>query len=235
MCRLQDFQAFSAVMVLVVGHLTSPDRTESLTEERDWEIVHDMELLLRHTASLLNCKVSSQAARTLEVLKAARHGGYVADEDYMVTIPYFGKLRINQDVVTGSSKLGPASRDDRNATPKASLEFHQDSQTPAVGMDRVDASNIGILNSPSNRPLRAAESMNLTGLDEGAMVEFFNSIEFSTTEFSQDLPLKVDYAKELCADWTDPNLLDAEYNFDWTENFLSETRLHPCATDSAAQ
>lgn len=203
LCRLQDFQAFSAVMVLIVGHLTSPDRSDTLTKERDWELARTMELALRHTANVLNCKVSSQAARTLEVLKAARHGGYIADEDYLVTIPYFGKLRINRDAVTGSSSL----------------------DLP-VGGDRVNVSNIGTLNSPNNRPLRAGNT-NSTGLDAAAMVEFFNSVEFSTTEFSQDLPLKVDYTTELCTDWADPNLLEAEYNFDWTENFLSETRLYP--------
>ncbi|OAA48183.1 Zn(2)-C6 fungal-type DNA-binding domain protein [Beauveria brongniartii RCEF 3172] len=48
------------------------------------------------TAAVMECTVAEQAVRTLDALDAARRGVYMADEDYDVVVPYFGRIRINR-------------------------------------------------------------------------------------------------------------------------------------------
>lgn len=103
LCELMDFQAFSAAMVLIIGHLISPARATPLTKEQDWALVGDVSLCLRRTVAIMDCVVATQAARILDLVNAARHGAYVADDDYAVAIPYFGRIRINKNTVSADN------------------------------------------------------------------------------------------------------------------------------------
>ncbi|CEJ80418.1 hypothetical protein VHEMI00600 [[Torrubiella] hemipterigena] len=106
LCQLMDFQAFSGAIVLVIGHLLCPERTDEGTRSSDWVLIEDVGLALRRTAITMDCPVATQAAQTLEVLNSARKGGYVSPEDYNVVIPYFGQVRINQKMATGYQDNG---------------------------------------------------------------------------------------------------------------------------------
>ncbi|CAL5870236.1 uncharacterized protein PFLUO_LOCUS4471 [Penicillium psychrofluorescens] len=106
LCELMDFQGFSGAMVLIVGHLISPARATTLAKEQDWTLVRDVSLCLRRTVAIMDCAVAAQAVRILDLIDAARHGAYVADEDYAVAIPYFGRIRINKKKVSAGNKNG---------------------------------------------------------------------------------------------------------------------------------
>lgn len=103
LCQLMDFSAFSCAMVLIIGHMICPDRAAHEAKESDWQLIETALLCLRKTAVALECPVALQAAQTLEVLNAARRGGYVSQEDYTVVIPYFGKVRINPHMATAEA------------------------------------------------------------------------------------------------------------------------------------
>ncbi|KAM0738552.1 hypothetical protein ACQRIT_006289 [Beauveria bassiana] len=111
LCQVMDFRAFSAALVLVLGHWIAPaagaaGRVMMEGEEEvggtdadadaDAERARDVALCLRQTAAVMECTVAEQAVRTLDALDAARRGVYMADEDYDVVVPYFGRIRINR-------------------------------------------------------------------------------------------------------------------------------------------
>lgn len=182
LCQLMDFQAVSAAIVLVVGHLTSPARTDDAVKEADWNLVWDISLSLRRTALVLHCRVAEQSAHILDLLSAARHGAYVGPEDYTVTIPYFGRVRINREVAAGG----------RNNNGSAALEMNSQQQQMGEWSD----------------------------VSSSVQMPFANSIEFSTSEFGQDLPMKFHFESELSGDWTDPSIFDVQY--DWRQTFTSD-------------
>ncbi|KAJ6113515.1 Fungal specific transcription factor [Penicillium sp. IBT 18751x] len=106
LCELMDFQAFSAAMVLIIGHLISPARATPLTKEQDWALVRDVSLCLRRTVAIMDCAVAAQSARILDIIDAARHGAYIADDDYAVDVPYFGRIRINKKTTSTENLNG---------------------------------------------------------------------------------------------------------------------------------
>ncbi|KAJ5330291.1 Fungal specific transcription factor [Penicillium atrosanguineum] len=105
-CELMDFQAFSAAMVVIIGHLISPTRATPLVKEQDWALVRDVSFCLRHTVAIMDCTVAAQAAHILDLVNAARHGAYIADDDYAVAIPYFGRMRINKKRISTENLKG---------------------------------------------------------------------------------------------------------------------------------
>ncbi|KAF3392759.1 putative transcription factor gsfR1 [Penicillium rolfsii] len=100
LCELIDFQAFSAAIVLIIGHMISPTRATPLAKEKDWALVRDVSLCLRRTVAMMDCVVAAQAAHVLGLVDAACHGAYIADDDYIVAIPYLGRIRINKNKVS---------------------------------------------------------------------------------------------------------------------------------------
>ena len=118
LCELMDFQAFSAAMVLIIGHLISPARATPLVKEQDWSLVRDVSLCLWRTVAIMDCAVASQAARIIDLVGAARHGAYIADDDYAVAIPYFGRIRINKKTISADNLNGS---DKSCSSPRLSL------------------------------------------------------------------------------------------------------------------
>lgn len=96
LCQVMDFRAFSAALVLVLGHWIAPGRSTPAAADADAVVVRDVALCLRQTATIMDCRVAEQAVRTLDALDAARRGVYMSDDDYDVVIPYFGRIRINK-------------------------------------------------------------------------------------------------------------------------------------------
>ncbi len=96
LCQVMDFRAFSAALVLVLGHLVAPAQSQLAAAEADAARVRDVALCLRQTAAMMDCRVAEQAVRTLDVLDAAQRGVYMAEDDYEVMVPYFGKIRVNK-------------------------------------------------------------------------------------------------------------------------------------------
>lgn len=164
LCQLMDFRAFSAALVLVIGHWVAPARSSAAAAEEDAALVRDVALCLRQTAAVLECRVAEQAVRALDVLDAARRGVYMSDDDYDVVIPYFGRIRINRDMVQPGQQQ--------------------------------------LLQKP-----------------EVAVSDYFNTIEFSTSDFLVDFPTDTgeSTAVELCCDWSELGL--GYCSADWGHTF----------------
>ncbi|KAM3508404.1 hypothetical protein MY10362_001207 [Beauveria mimosiformis] len=109
LCQMMDFRAFSAALVLVLGHWIAPaaaaagrrmmkhgEEVDGADADADAQRARDVAMCLRQTAAVMECTVAEQAVRTLDALDAARRGVYMADEDYDVVVPYFGRIRINR-------------------------------------------------------------------------------------------------------------------------------------------
>ncbi|KAJ5825316.1 Fungal specific transcription factor [Penicillium riverlandense] len=72
----------------------------AVTAYTDLKTWSGVSLCLRRTIAILDYTVAAQAARILDLVDAARHGADIADEDYAVAIPYFGRTRINKKTVS---------------------------------------------------------------------------------------------------------------------------------------
>ncbi|EHK26987.1 uncharacterized protein TRIVIDRAFT_140454 [Trichoderma virens Gv29-8] len=98
-CELMDFLTFSSAIALILGILSgagesSPSALTGYAEE--WQLVERLIGELRKTNSLLECTVAKQSAEVLETLVAASYGTYTVQDDFVLVVPYFGRLRISQ-------------------------------------------------------------------------------------------------------------------------------------------
>ncbi|KAF5644804.1 uncharacterized protein FTJAE_2674 [Fusarium tjaetaba] len=97
-CESLDFQAFSAGITLLIRllSLTSGKRSsDGNNVDQDWPLINALTMCLRRTASVMQCKVASQAAEVLDLLTQAARGTYTGPEKYNVVLPYFGRVTIS--------------------------------------------------------------------------------------------------------------------------------------------
>lgn len=97
-CKLMDFQAFTAAMVLVLNFLgvssSNPD-TEVKEADEDRKLVSTTASILQHASLGAGGGVATQAARALEMfLKSKDHGSIDCQATCKVAIPYFGTVII---------------------------------------------------------------------------------------------------------------------------------------------
>lgn len=118
LCQVMDFRAFSAALVLVLGHWIAPARSDAAAAEADAARVRDVALCLRQTAAVMDCRVAEQAVRTLDALDAARRGVYMSDDDYAVMVPYFGKIRINKAIFQPEQQQSQQPQKPQDAVPE---------------------------------------------------------------------------------------------------------------------
>lgn len=95
-CDFVDFMAFSGAAILAADLISKKSSRTAEEEERLWKLIMELASSMRDMASVLDCLVASQAAEVLENLHAARHGTYLGPENFEVTIPYFGRMRISR-------------------------------------------------------------------------------------------------------------------------------------------
>lgn len=92
LCEVVDFQAFSAAVVILLGVLAQRGATANESEQ-DWKLIEKASKCLRQTATALECSVARQGADALDTLMAACRGT-PPQEPFVVTIPYFGRVRL---------------------------------------------------------------------------------------------------------------------------------------------
>lgn len=104
-CKLIDFQAFTASMLILLNNLgysqnqadMSSDAETSDQENRDWELVYHTISILNRCSSEAGGIVAAQSAKALKMFAKARHGCDNEDKDgdtAKVVIPYFGTITI---------------------------------------------------------------------------------------------------------------------------------------------
>ncbi|OAQ65481.1 N-terminal binuclear Zn cluster-containing/DNA binding domain-containing protein [Pochonia chlamydosporia 170] len=109
MCELMDFQAFNAGMTLIIGTLYMPnsDPTPLDILSEDGSLIESLIASLRQTALLLECRVSEQGARVLELLTVTRR--FAEGSKLEVLVPYFGKLTINMPILNHEASIAASS------------------------------------------------------------------------------------------------------------------------------
>ena len=97
-CKLMDFQAFTAAMVLVLNFLgvsSSNPNNEVKEADEDRKLVSTAASILRHASLGAGGGVATQAARALEMfLNSKDHGCIDSQATCKVAIPYFGTVII---------------------------------------------------------------------------------------------------------------------------------------------
>ncbi|KAJ4310987.1 hypothetical protein N0V84_010686 [Fusarium piperis] len=95
-CDFVDFMAFSGAAILAADLISKSSPRTAEEEERLWKLIMELASSMRDMASVLDCAVATQSVEVLENLHAARHGTYFGPENFEVTIPYFGRMRISR-------------------------------------------------------------------------------------------------------------------------------------------
>jgi len=95
-CDLMDFQAFSAAVVIVIDLLKNSSQLETHQEASDWDLVHDVKRSLKLVSDEMQCTVAGQGFHLLEHLSTFRSGAYAGPDNYDVTIPMFGRVKIQR-------------------------------------------------------------------------------------------------------------------------------------------
>ncbi|KAL2039380.1 hypothetical protein N7G274_008048 [Stereocaulon virgatum] len=95
-CRILDFQVFTAAMILVLNHLglsQSSCASELRDAEDDRVLVSSVTSILQRASLHAGGKVATQAARALEMLGKAKDQGFPGGQGtWKVAIPYFGTV-----------------------------------------------------------------------------------------------------------------------------------------------
>ncbi len=95
-CDVMDFQAFMAAVVLVIDLLNQSSELETHQEASDWGLVHNVTSSMKDMSKTMECTVAGQAFHLLEHLSTFRAGAYAGPDNYEVTIPMFGRVKINR-------------------------------------------------------------------------------------------------------------------------------------------
>jgi hypothetical protein len=95
-CKILDFQVFTAAMILVLNHLSlsqSSCASELKDAEDDRVLVSSVTSILQRASLHAGGKVATQAARALEMLAKAKDQGFPGGQGtWKVAIPYFGTV-----------------------------------------------------------------------------------------------------------------------------------------------
>ncbi|KAL6863590.1 hypothetical protein J3F83DRAFT_767214 [Trichoderma novae-zelandiae] len=211
-CEIMDFIIFTSAIALILGILTpgasaieassasssttsSPASLAQYAEE--WSLIDRLIGELRKTNALLECTVARQSAQVLETLVAASMGTYSAPDDFVLVVPYFGRLRISQ-----------------GRAPDAGLG----STNPSLDTSTINANGIAT-NTNQTASLLDSNLVSLASLQPKPMPgdPYYvpprpgNTIEFSSNDFLNSTFSDFDFQMDLSQDWCsigDPGTYD---------------------------
>ncbi|KAL7948727.1 hypothetical protein V8C42DRAFT_312140 [Trichoderma barbatum] len=197
-CEIMDFMIFSSAIALILGILsgggdTSPAALSGYAEE--WQLVDKLIGELRKTNTLLECTVAKQSAEVLETLVAASYGTYNVQEDFVLVVPYFGRLRITQG---GKQNTGNTNH------------INNGIQAAPALLTSDDVTSVSLQSLPPK----------LVPGDPYYMPQPANTIEFSSNDFLNTTFSDFDFQMDLSQDWctiVDPGV------YDWNQMFNSNT------------
>lgn len=139
MCDIVDFEAFTAVMVLVL-HLLGRSPTCSVDpeqERRDWDIIYSITRTMKRVSTEMNSSVASQAVRILEDFGQARNFDCKSSDNdaYEAVIPYFGKLRLRRGQNFSQTAVSPAYSNQLQTPPDSNSTASELYDGPLVSID----------------------------------------------------------------------------------------------------
>lgn len=200
-CEILDFITFSSAIALILGVLSgssageaSPAALSYYAEE--WQLVERLIGELRKTTALLECTVANQSAQVLETLVAASNGTYNVQDDFVLVVPYFGRLCISQ-----------GGKQDTNGSTITTFSSNSSQTAPSL-VSPNGASSVALSSLPP-KPVPG---------DPYYMPQPANTIEFSSNEFLNTTFSDFDFQMDLTQDWcsiVDPGV------YDWNQMFNS--------------
>ena len=139
MCDIVDFEAFTAVMVLVLHLLgRSPNCTlDPPQDRRDWDIIYSMTRTMKRVSTEMNSSVAAQAVRILEDFGQARNFDCRSSNNdaYEAVIPYFGKLRLRRGQNFPQTACSPAYSNQMQTPPDSISTASDLYEGPLVSLD----------------------------------------------------------------------------------------------------
>lgn len=204
LCKMIDFLAFTMGMLLIIhlhGHSTElPDHSKE-QDEKDWELVRDVVMILRQAAAESGGSVASESANILGAIYDTRTqmGNWASSATCKITVPYFGTITVG----AGTKFLRPSSKDQRHED--SSPQERTGLSKPIVGqpytppMSDRDGSSVAhpdsLNNNTPNADVGAADYSTLTAntfanLDTNAFTGLFDDFgQYTWPNSNMDLGL----------------------------------------------
>ncbi|KAL8690051.1 MAG: hypothetical protein Q9218_004420 [Villophora microphyllina] len=100
LCSIEDFQVFTAALVLVIN-LLDPGRGNqqpfNIEEIADWQLIEQITVTLREIATRRGCAVALDGSNFLQdVLRSRYDFPKTSNGHYEATVPYFGKISLTR-------------------------------------------------------------------------------------------------------------------------------------------
>lgn len=130
LCSVEDFQVFTAALVLVI-HLLDPGQgnmqSTRLGNISDWQLIEQITDKFSEVAKKRGCKVALDASKFLQDVLRSRYDFPCTETGrYEATIPYFGKISLNRRLPSPSGttfeNVGPDMQNYNDATDLASQQ-----------------------------------------------------------------------------------------------------------------
>ena len=115
LCNLQDFQTFTASLVLVVnllGPRQDPLQRQGVDDMHDWQLVDEVTQVFAEVATKRGCVVASDASSFLKEVSRFRYDSpHTQAGRYEAMIPYFGRISLTRKQLPTKSadQSGPSS------------------------------------------------------------------------------------------------------------------------------
>ncbi|KAI9864399.1 MAG: hypothetical protein M1824_005102 [Vezdaea acicularis] len=181
LCRILDFQGFTASVLLLLGLLGYGQQSSSRDAEQeaeDWRLVDRTVEILRETVADQvgdSCRVARQAIQVLETLGAASHGNQTrtnaASWNGKVVVPYVGTISVSPGVLYSA----PEALNSEVRTGSDSSVNPEESISPILegefGLPQIDVDWRGMVNADMDLDLELDQNWNWY-LDGGEMPTF---------------------------------------------------------------
>lgn len=158
-CKVIDFEAFTAAVVLVLDLLGSPTSASRKRpeEESDWSLVNEMVDLLRESTTQVGSVASVQALKVLETLRAGRDrdSEICRGKGVTLVIPFFGTVNI----APGTQLRAVAEGGSANGAVKAALPTPDLSPDEDILRHKTPAGASAPLETPAIDPLVSFNSL----------------------------------------------------------------------------
>ncbi|KAF2639597.1 hypothetical protein P280DRAFT_508037 [Massarina eburnea CBS 473.64] len=172
-----DFEMFNSAIVILLAILSYRRDTKMPQDQTpDWTLICAASHSLRHTVSKLDSCVARQCADTLDILIATCHEYAFLQEDFTVTIPYFGRVKLQ----TPSSQHTPSTT--QTSSPKIKQEQSLSNLSLEYDSPRIEFS------SQTHGTFGQIAPMPFSSGDELGVDWFRISVDESSYDWFQEYP-----------------------------------------------
>jgi hypothetical protein len=225
-CRVIDFQAFNAAMLLVinlVGYAEDAPNHSQEQDEKDWSLVETTIQVLRKAAAHPTGTVAAQSVNILQGISQSIANMEDVDTQMKckVTVPYFGVITVSP----GKKKMKSRNRFNPNQlTPSNSSGYY--SQTSHSAPSSEQASPFQIYTPPqstsSDQPSSTANNWASSSiLVDDPRVQLENMVAFPNTGImDQNVFTGFTMGNDNLGAWSNLNLdldLDQGWNLNWSD------------------